>query len=372
MSSSTEQLSVFQQAIRNFLGPILPFLEDATVSEILINSPSEIFVERGGKLEKVSAQFPDEDSVRAAANNIAQSVGRRIDWDNPRLDARLPDGSRIAAVIPPLAKNTCVSIRKFTQAKISFKDYVKMGSMTADAAQFLDIAMYLGKNVIVSGGTGSGKTTLLSLLCSRIPKGQRIITIEDSRELAINYEHVLSFETRMSDQLGKGEVTMKDLLKSSLRLRPDRIIVGEVRAAEAIELINAMNTGHKGCLGTVHANSPQDAIVRLEALAQSGDGKISEKALKHQISSAIDLIVQVSRYSDGSRRLGGIAEVKGLLPDGSYECVNIFEMSRMVRRADGKLDGQLQTTGEVPGFIDEITDNNLPFPASKFSKPKAA
>lgn len=365
----SDQSGVFKAAIRQFLGPVVPYLEDSTISEILINGPSEIFVEREGKLEKTQIRFPDEDSLRAAVNSIAQSVGRRVSEEEPRLDARLPDGSRIAVVIPPCARNgTTVSIRKFTQKSISFKEYVKMGSLTADGAQFLDLCMFLGKNILVSGGTGSGKTTLLSLLCSRIPKGQRVIVIEDSSELNITYEHVVNFETRMADSLGKGEVSMKDLLKSSLRLRPDRIIVGEVRSSEAIELINAMNTGHKGCLGTVHANSPQDAIVRLEALAQSGDAKISERALKYQVASAIDLIVQVSRYSDGSRRIAEISEVRGFNPDGSYEVVPIFQMSRMVRGVDGRLSGQLEPTGELPSFMQEITDNQLPFSEAKFRR----
>lgn len=360
---------VFKQAIRQFLAPIVPFLEDPTVSEILINGPREIFIERSGKLIKTEAHFSEEDELRAAVNTIAQSVGRRITDEEPRLDARLPDGSRIAAVIPPCSRNgTTVSIRKFTQNKISFKDYVKMGSLSADGAQFLDICMFLGKNILVSGGTGSGKTTLLSLLCSRIPKGQRLIVIEDSSELTITYDHVVNFETRQANQLGKGEVSMKDLLKSSLRLRPDRIVVGEVRSSEAIELINAMNTGHKGCLGTVHANSPEDAIVRLEALAQGGDAKISERALRYQVSSAVDLIIQVSRYGDGSRRVGAISEVQGFNSDGSYQIQPIFAMSRLVRGPDGKLQGQLEATGETPSFMQEITDNNLPFPASKFSK----
>jgi pilus assembly protein CpaF len=360
---------VFKAAIRQFLTPVVPFLEDPKVSEILINGPSDIFVERAGKLTKTEARFPDEDSLRAAVNSIAQSVGRRIDADEPRLDARLPDGSRIAAVIPPCARNgTTVSIRKFTQSKISFKDYIQMGAISQDGAQFLDICMFLGKNILVSGGTGSGKTTLLSLLCSRIPKGQRVIVIEDSSELSISYEHVVNFETRMADQQGKGEVSMKDLLKSSLRLRPDRIIVGEVRSSEALELINAMNTGHKGCMGTVHANSPEDAIIRLEALAQGGDSKISEKALRAQVSSAIDLIVQISRFSDGSRRITAISEVRGYDAQGNYDVAPIFSMSRLVRSPDGSLKGQLEATGEIPSFMHEIIDNNLPFPQSKFVK----
>jgi pilus assembly protein CpaF len=360
---------VFKQTINQNLGPVLKYLEDKGVSEILINGHKEIFVERKGKLERVPESFPSEDDLRAAVNSIAQSVGRRIDDESPRLDARLPDGSRIAAVIPPMSrKGTTLSIRKFTNNKISFADYIKFGAITEDGARFLDICMFLGKNIIVSGGTGSGKTTLLSLLCTRIPKGQRVLVIEDSSELQVDYEHVVMFETRQADAVGKGEVSIKDLLKSALRLRPDRIIVGEVRSGEAMELLNAMNTGHKGCMGTVHANTPEDAIVRLEALAQGGDTKISEKALRSQVSSAIDLIVQVSRYSDGSRRIAAISEVLGFDKEGNYNVVPIFEMSRLTRRPDGTLEGKLLPTGHVPSFMEEIIDNNLPFPKAKFQK----
>jgi len=364
-----ETPNVFKDAIRNNLGPVLPYLEDKTVSEILINGPKEIFIERKGKLERVSAAFADEDSLRAAVNSIAQSVGRRVSDESPRLDARLPDGSRIAAVLPPCSlKGTTVSIRKFTNNKISFADYIKTGALTEDGARFLDVCMFLGKNIIVSGGTGSGKTTLLSLLCTRIPKGQRIIVIEDSSELQVEYEHVVMFETRPSNEVGKGEVSIRDLLKSSLRLRPDRIIVGEVRSSEALELLNAMNTGHKGCMGTVHANSPEDAIVRLEALAQGGDAQISEKALRSQVVSAIEIIVQVSRYNDGSRRISAISEVLGILADGNYDVRPIFQMSRMTRKANGSLEGKLEPTGYIPSFMEEIVDNRLPFPQSKFTK----
>lgn len=368
-SKSEAQESVSKSAVRNFLGPIRDLWDDPTVTEILINGPSSIFVERRGKLHKTDSRFPDEDSLRAAANNIAQSVGRRITDEEPRLDARLPDGSRVAVVIPPCARNgTTVSIRKFTQSSITFKEYVHMGAISADGAQFLDLCMYLGKNILVSGGTGSGKTTLLGLLCSRIPKGQRVIVIEDSSELKIDYEHVVFFETRQADEQGKGEVSIRDLLKSSLRLRPDRIIVGEVRSGEALELIQAMNTGHKGCMGTVHANSPEDAIVRLEALASGADAKLSERALRYQVASAIDLIVQISRFHDGSRRVHSLSEVRGHNPDGSYNVVPLFQIPRMVRRPDGRLEGSLEPTGELPTFMDEIIDNGLPFPESKFRK----
>lgn len=371
--SHEDSLSVFESAIKGFLEPVWEFLQDESVTEVMINGPDDIFVEKKGKIEKTEARFPDEDSLRAAVNNIAQSVGRRINDMEPRLDARLPNGYRIHAVIPPCARNgTTVAIRKFSTTQMSFKDLIQFGAISVEGAQFLDVAMRLGKNILVSGGTGSGKTTLLGLLCNRIPPGQRIIVIEDSTELQISYEHVVFFETRMADEMGHGEVSIRDLLKSSLRLRPDRIIVGEVRGSEAMELIQAMNTGHKGCLGTVHANSAQDALVRLEALAQGADAKISEKALVQQIASAVDLIVQSSRYSDGSRKIAEITEVLGLDSDGHYETQSIFKMGRLVKSSDGHLKGGLEPCGVLPSFMNEIEDNQIPFSRSKFELKKSA
>ncbi len=368
--SDTSQ--VFIESLKNFLNPIAKYLEDESVTEIMINGHKDIWIEVKGKIVKSSAEFPDEDSLRAAVNNIAQSVGRRINEEEPRLDARLPNGYRIHAVLPPCARNgTTVAIRKFSKVSISFKDYVNWGALSVDSAQFLDVAMKLGKNILVSGGTGSGKTTLLGVLCSRIPQGQRVIVIEDATELDIDYEHVVSFETRSADELGKGEVSIRDLLKSALRLRPDRIIVGEVRGGEALELIQAMNTGHKGCLGTVHANSALGALTRLQALAQGGGGSLSERALRDQIVSAIDLVVQISRYSDGSRKVHSIDEVRGFTPDGDYKVVSIYHMSRMIKTKEGKLLGQIEPTGEVPQFMSEIEDNGIPFSRSKFTAKKA-
>ncbi len=363
-----DQGSVYEASIKGFLNPIWDFLKDEAVTEVMINGHEEIFVEIKGKIQKTQAQFPDEDSLRAAVNNIAQSVQRKIDDENPRLDARLPNGFRIHAVIPPCARNgTTVAIRKFSTTKMSFKDLIGFGAITVDAAQFLMVAMKLGKNVLVSGGTGSGKTTLLGVLCDHIPPGQRIIVIEDSSELQINYEHCVFFETRMPNKEGLGEVTIRDLLKSSLRLRPDRIIVGEVRGAEAMELIQAMNTGHKGCLGTVHANSANDAIVRLEALAQGADSQLSEKALKYQICGAIDIIIQASRLSDGSRRIMEISEVLGQDDQGNYIVNQIYKMGRLVKMSDGRLKGQIEPTGELPSFMEEIEDNKIPFSRKKFA-----
>jgi pilus assembly protein CpaF len=366
-------MSVFDEAIQSFLGPIIPYLHDEAVTEILINGPKEIFIETKGKLSKVNAEFVDEDALQAAVHNIAQSVGRRIDKDKPTLDARLPDGSRIHVVFPPCARSgTTVSIRKFSKTKMTFPDYIKRGTISVDAAQFLDICMFLGKNIVVSGGTGSGKTTLLGLLSSRVPPGQRIIVIEDSSELQLEYEHVVRFETKMGDDSGKGEVGMRDLLKSSLRLRPDRIIVGEVRSSEAIELINAMNTGHRGCLGTIHANSPQDAMVRLETLAMSGEGQVSETAMRSQIASAVQIVVQISRFPDGSRRISTISEVRGMNSDKTYNMADLFKIHRLTREADGKLTGLIQATGELPSFMEELESNRIPFAREKFKVPTAA
>ncbi len=363
-----DKREVFRNAIQNFLGPVVEFLDDPSVTEVLINGPKDIFIERGGKLTKTDAEFQDEDALLAAVNSIAQSVNRRISPKEPTMDARLPDGSRIHVVVPPCARNgTTVSIRKFTNVSMTLKDYVERGTMTADAAQFLDLCMFLGKNIIVSGGTGSGKTTLLSVLAQRIPKGQRIIVVEDSNELQINYEHVVFFETQMADQQGQGEVSIRDLVKSSLRLRPDRIIVGEVRSSEALDLINAMNTGHKGCLGTIHANNPEDALVRLEGLAMGGDSKISERALQHLIGAAVDVIVQISRFADGSRRVKCIAEVSGHGPSG-YNVDRIYDIGNLKKGPDGKLIGELKATGYVPSFMDEIESNRIPFSRSKFQK----
>ena len=364
--------SIFESAIKGFLSPIWDLLQDESISEVMVNSFNEIWVERKGQIEKVSHQFQDEDSLRATVNNIAQSVGRVIDHQNPRLDARLPNGYRIHVVIPPCArKGTTMSIRKFSKDQFTFKDLIQFGSLSADMAQFIDVCIKLGKNIIVSGGTGSGKTTLLSMICNRIPSGQRVIVIEDSSELQVDYEHVVFFETRMAQpDKDLEEVSIEDLVKSSLRLRPDRIIVGEVRGGEALQLIQAMNTGHKGCLGTLHANTPMGAMVRLQALAQGADSQMSEKALVQQIISAVDVVIQTSRYQDGIRRISFITEV---LDGGDpYKAEDIYRMDRLVKKEDGSFFGVAEPTGYIPTFMSEIEDRQLPFSRHKFSKKKVA
>ncbi len=365
-------MSVFNEAIDNFLGPISDLLEDESVTEIMINGPFEIFVEKKGLVYKVPNKFSDENSLMAAFRAVAQSVGRVIDNDNPRLDARLPNGSRIHVVLPPMARNgTTVAIRKFSKEELTLKDLISFGSLSATAARFLDIAVYLGKNILVSGGTGSGKTTALNVLGGRIPKTQRLIIIEDSAELQIHSEHVIQFETRKENvDLGMKEVSIRDLVKSAMRLRPDRIIVGEVRGEEALDLVQIMNTGHDGSMGTVHANGASEACTRLETLCLMGDTKIPPDALRKMIGSALHIIVQCSRYHDGSRKISSISEVLGVDNYGNYITRDIFKWVQTSRDPKtGKLTGEMVPCNYVPSFFNDIVVNKLPFPKSNFAAP---
>lgn len=367
--------SVFQEAINNYLGPINELLADEAVSEVMINGPKEIFAESGGLVYKTDCQFADDEALLAAMRAIAQSVGRVIDADNPRLDARLPDGSRIAVVIPPMAKNgTTVAIRKFSKEKLGLKDLINFGSLSPDAARFLDCCMYLGKNTLVSGGTGSGKTTMLNVLGSRMPKTQRLLIIEDSAELQIKAEHVVQFETRKANpKLGITEVSIRDLVESALRLRPDRIIVGEVRGQEALDLLNAMGTGHDGSMGTVHANTPLDACTRLETLCLMGETKIPPDAIRKMVGSALQLIVQCNRYHDGGRRTSHISEILGVDEHGKYIVRDIFRWVQTGKDPEtGKYIGEMIPCNYVPTFFQDIVANKLPFPKSKFKAPEWA
>jgi len=368
-------MSVFNDAIESFLLPIKSLLDDPKVSEILINGPKEVFVERGGLLYKVENKFTDEESLMSAMRAIAQSVGRVIDKENPRLDARLPNGSRIHVVLPPMATNgTTVAIRKFSKEELTLKNLIEFGAISPDAARFLDICVHLGKNIIVSGGTGSGKTTLLNVLGARIPKTQRLIIIEDAKELQIHAEHVVCFETRKAEG-GKThkEVSIRDLVISAMRLRPDRIIVGEVRGEEALDLIQVMNTGHEGNMGTVHANNPKDACTRLETLCLSGETKIPPDAVRKMIGSAMQVIVQTTRYHDGGRRISHISEILGVDEHGRYISKDIYRWIQSGKDVEtGKFIGEVVPCGYVPSFFDDIVVNKLPFPKSKFIAPEWA
>jgi len=364
--------SVFTDAISSLLAPIGDLLEDEGVSEVMINGPHEIFVEKKGLVFKVENQFADEGALVSAMRAIAQSVHRTIDEDNPRLDARLPDGSRIHVVLPPMAKNgTTVAIHKFSKEKLTLKDMISFGSVSEMGARFLDICMFLGKNILVSGGTGSGKTTMLNVLGGRMPKTQRLIIIEDAAELQVTADHVVNFETRKADPLkGLDEVTIRDLVISAMRLRPDRIIVGEVRGEEALDLVQVMNTGHDGSMGTVHANNPVDACTRLETLCLMGETRIPPDAIRKMVGSALQVIVQCNRYHDGGRRTSHISEVLGVDADGNYIVKDIFKWVQTGRDPEtGKYIGEMVPCNYVPTFFEDIIVNKLPFPKSNFIAP---
>ncbi|MFH1223185.1 MAG: CpaF family protein [Pseudomonadota bacterium] len=358
---------VFEATIANFLAPVREFLDDDSVTDIMINGHKTVFIEKKGKLIRTEAQFEDEGSLQAAARNIAQYVGRPLDEENPTLDARLPDGSRVHVVLPPSARGgTTIAIRKFFKVRLTLKDLITFGALSVDGARFIDVCVFLAKNIIVSGGTGSGKTTLLSCVASRIPKSQRILVIEDSSELQINAPHVVYFETKTANDYGRGALTIRDLVKSALRLRPDRIIVGEVRGSEALDLISAMNTGHGGSMGTVHANTPTETLIRLETLAMMTETEVPVAAIRAQVGSAINVVITTARLYDGARKIMQISEVVGVDDNGRYQTRDIYRFTQKGRTPDGTIIGEMLPTGYVPSFYDEIERNNIPFPKSKF------
>jgi len=364
-------LGIFDKSIATFLAPVKEFLDDDSVTEVLINGPTEIWIEQKGKLIRTQATFGDETQLQAAVRNIAQFVKRQIDSQHPTLDARLPNGSRIHAVLPPAArKGTTVAIRKFAKAaELSFEKLIGWGTISADAAEFLELCIHLAKNMIVSGGTGSGKTTFLNLLGGLLPNWERLMIVEDASELQIRSDHVISFETKAADHEGKGALTIRDLIKSAMRLRPDRIIVGEVRAGEALDLITVMNTGHGGSMGTTHANSPMDALVRLETLASMGDSSIPLAALRRQIAGAVHIVIQAKRLHDGSRKITHISEVLGVDEHGKYTVQDLFKFIQTGISEDHKILGEMKPMGNIPTFFEEIEVNGLKYDIKKFAVP---
>ncbi len=340
--------------VRPFLAPINDFLEDSSISEIMINGHDKIYIERKGKIEKTDRSFGSEKALVAAVKNIARALGKEVSETNPRLDARLDDGSRVAAVIPPCAlTGTYVSIRKFSKKALTVRDLINFGAITQDAIDFIELCVLMKQNIMVSGGTGSGKTTLLNVLSSLIPDKDRIIVIEDTAELQLQKEHVLRMEAKPADKKGKGEVTIRDLLHSTLRMRPDRIVIGEIRGGEAFDLLQAMNTGHGGSMSTIHSNSPFDTLSRLENTTLQSGIQLPLKAIREQISSAINIIVHTKRFEDGSRKVNFISEVLDLKPDMSYNLQHIFVFERTGKDQSGKVLGELRFTGNVPTFLDE-------------------
>lgn len=336
-----------------FFEPVRQYLEDPDVSEIMINGPAQIYVEKRGQVALTEATFMSEQALMAAVQNVARAVGRMFNKENPRLDARLPDGSRVHAVIPPLArKGTVVAIRKFSKEKLTIEQLIKFGSINEAGANLLRIIVQLHKNCIVSGATSSGKTSVLNVLSRFIAPNERILVLEDSSELQLQQEHTVCFETRKPDEYGKGEVTIRDLLHSALRLRPDRVIVGEIRSGEALDLLQAMNTGHDGSLSTIHANSPRDSLSRLETCSLLSGIDIPLSALREQIGSAIHCVVQTARLFDGSRRITQISEVLGL-ENGQYKVQDLFLYKQEGIDKEGKVVGQHLMTGNKPTFYDE-------------------
>ena len=344
-------MSMYSESLRAFLRPVLPYLDDPEVSEIMINGHEDVWIERKGRLFKTDAKFTEE-GLLGAARNMAQFVGRVLSEERPRLDARLPDGSRIHVVIPPIARRgTTVSIRKFFKEKLSVDGLLKFGSLTAPMARLIEAAIHTKLNIIVSGGTGSGKTTLLNIVSSLIPDDERILTIEDSAELQLSQTHLVAFESRPPDKYGKGGVDMGDLLHSALRLRPDRIIVGEVRGGEAFHLIQAMNTGHGGSLSTAHANSPTDALRRLESLCLMSAVELPMVAVRSQVASAINLVICCERLHDGSRKVTHISEVLPLNEKGEYRTQDLFVYTPVAKGEDGQILGYHAPTGIIPQFV---------------------
>jgi pilus assembly protein CpaF len=337
------------------LGPLERFLGEGNISEIMVVDPQTIFVERRGRLERVEARFTDDEAVRSCIERIVTPLGRRIDESTPLVDARLKDGSRVNAVIRPLAlKGACITIRKFSKTPLALKDLVGFGSITEQMARFLTRSVIAKKNIVISGGTGSGKTTLLNVLSGSIPPNERIITIEDAAELQLNQPHVVSLESRPPNMEGKGEYTIRDLVRNALRMRPDRIVVGECRGGECLDMLQAMNTGHDGSLTTTHANSPREAINRLEVLALMSGLDLPARAIREQIANSIHLVVQQSRFADGSRRVTAITEVIGLDDNFEIQLRPIFEFVRTGTGDEGRILGEYRPTGYLPSFLDEF------------------
>ena len=361
ISEEAKKAKMFWASMESFFGPIWQYVEDPSVTEIMVNGPREIYFERKGKLERSPATFTEE-GVRAAIMNVAQYVGKRVNEETPYMDARLPDGSRVAVVLPPCSrKGASMAIRKFSKERLTVQDLIRFGSMNEEIVAFIDIAVKLRKNIIISGGTSSGKTSLLNVLSALIPDDQRILVIEDSAELQLQQEHVLPLESKAPDKHGKGEVTLRELVRASLRLRPDRIVVGEVRGGEALDLLQAMNTGHSGSLATVHASSPLQTLSRLETLTLFSGLDLPIVAIREQVSTAIDLIVQAARLPDGSRKVTHISQVLPLSPEGRYRVQDIYRFVRTGREGD-RIVGEHRATGSLPTFLEEIELAGLTIP----------
>ena len=350
------------------LGPLEPLLADPSVCDILVNSYGTIYVERGGKLEVTNVAFKDDEHLMRVIERIVSSVGRRIDESSPMVDARLRDGSRVNAIIPPLSiDGPVLSIRRFGAEPLRMNSLIENKALTRDIADMLQMCVTARLNVLISGGTGAGKTTLLNALSAYIPEDERIVTIEDSAELQLQQPHVVRLETRPPNIEGKGEVTQRDLVRNALRMRPDRIVIGEVRRGEAIDMLQAMNTGHDGSLTTVHANTPRDALARLETMIQMTGMRLSDRAMRQQVAAAINLVVQVARLSDGTRRLTAISEITGMEGE-TITMQEIFQFERTGIDAQGQVIGRFRPTGIRPRFAERLKACGMQLPRVFFEE----
>ena len=352
------------------LGPLEPLLKDPTINDILVNTHARVYVERYGKLERTTVRFRDETHLRRIIERIVARMGRRVDESSPMVDARLADGSRVNAIIPPLAiDGSCVSIRKFSKDPLQVSDLIEKHSFTPEIAELLRGIVRARLNVLISGGTGTGKTTILNILSGFIPATERIVTIEDAAELQLRQDHVVRLETRPANIEGKGEYSQRELVKNALRMRPDRIVVGEVRGAETVDMLQAMNTGHDGSLTTVHANSARDALTRIETMVAMAGFDLPSKALRHYISSALDVIVQLSRLSDGSRKMVSVQEVSGM--EGEVVTMQeIFTFEQTGVDQNGKVKGRFRATGIRPKFAEKFQSMGIQIPHELFDAAK--
>jgi pilus assembly protein CpaF len=349
-------------------GPIEPLLRDPTVTEVMVNRTDQVYCERFGKLELTDIQFRDAEHIRHVIDKIVTPLGRRVDESSPMVDARLPDGSRVNAIIPPLSLNGPVlTIRKFSVDPYTVEDLIGFGSITQGMAAFLAACVKIKLNVMVSGGSGAGKTTLLNVLSSFIPEGERIVTVEDAAELKLHQPHVVRLESRPPNIEGKGEIKIRDLVRNCLRMRPDRIIVGEVRGGEALDMLQAMNTGHEGSISTVHANTPRDALSRLETMVMMAGMELPSRAIREQVAAAIHLIVQIGRLSDGSRKVISVSEVQGM--EGNVIVLqDLFAFQQKGIGEGGKVLGAIQATGMVPKFLERFSASGVHLPSEIFKR----
>ncbi len=349
------------------LGPLEDLVDDDSVTEIMVNRYDDIYVERNGKLTKSEVTFSSDDAVMSAIERIVSPLGRRIDESSPMVDARLRDGSRVNAIIPPLAlRGPCLTIRKFAKQKLTADDLVKFGAISPAMVAFLKVAVEQRRNIVISGGTGSGKTTLLNVLSNFIPPDERIVTVEDAAELKLVQPHLVSLEARPANLEGKGQVTIRDLVKNCLRMRPDRIVVGECRGGEALDMLQAMNTGHDGSLTTAHANTPRDLISRLEVMVMMSGMDLPVQAIREQVASAVDIVVQQTRFSDGSRKIVNVTEITGV-EGGTVQMQDIFVYEQTGFDENGKVKGHFKPTGRVPEFYEDLRKRGINVDMSIFN-----